>query len=315
MSRLPRRFRAISSFEAKTIEVLGLHARYLTAGAGLPLVLLHGVGTNAGEWTWVLPALTRNYLVYALDLPGYYGSSEPPDYSPAFTARFVSEFLDAVGAESAGVLGSSFSGLVALRLALSEPERVSALVLADSAGLDRAVNPALAALTLPKGSELGVATWNRTPPGAAQRVFMRALLMFAHPWQIPISWLTGQYKAAQQPNFTQTELAALRTIINLAGQREVLFDQLHHLQMPTLIVWGTEDRVFPYWQAKEAAARLKKGTLKLIPSCGHLPHVEQPKRFVSILSEFLGLAVASGEEDCLYSLECREDCSSRNLSC
>jgi 2-hydroxy-6-oxonona-2,4-dienedioate hydrolase len=74
----------------------------------------------------------------------------------------------------------------------------------------------------------------------------------------------------------------------MAGQREVLLDQLPHLKMPTLIVWGTEDRVFPYWQAKDAAARLQNGSLKLILNCGHLPHVEQPKQFISILSGFLG---------------------------
>jgi pimeloyl-ACP methyl ester carboxylesterase len=235
----------------------------------------------------VLPALARKHLVYAIDLPGYDGSVEPPDYTPAFTARFVSAFLDAVGAESAVLVASSFGGLVALRLALSEPERISALVLADSAGLDRVVNPALAALAFPKGSEELMAAWTRTPLGAAHRVSVRAFLLFARPWQIPISWLTGQYKVAQVPGFTRTELAALRSTINLAGQREVLLDRLHLLQMPTLIVWGTEDRVFPYWQAKDAAARLQNGSLKLIPSCGHLPHVEQPKRFVSTLEEFL----------------------------
>ncbi len=193
--RLPRRFRAISSFEAKTIEVLGLHTRYLTAGAGgLPLVLLHSVGTSAGEWTWVLPALARNNLVYAIDLPGYDGSVEPPDHTPAFTARFVSAFLDEVGAESAVLVASSFGGLVALCLALSEPERVSALVLADSAGLDRVVNPALAALAFPKGSEELLGAWTRTPLGAAHRMAVRAFFLFARPWQIPISWLTGQYK-------------------------------------------------------------------------------------------------------------------------
>jgi 4,5:9,10-diseco-3-hydroxy-5,9,17-trioxoandrosta-1(10),2-diene-4-oate hydrolase len=274
----------------KTIEVLGLRTRYLSAGAGgsPPLVLLHGVGTSAGEWTWVLPALARNNLVYAIDLPGYDGSAEPPDYTPAFTARFVSAFLDAVGVESAVVVASSFGGLVALRLALSEPERVSALVLADSAGLDRAVNPALAALAFPKGSEELMAAWTRTPLGAAHRVSVRAFLLFARPWQIPVSWLTGQYKVAQLPNFTRTELAALRATINLAGQREMLLDRLPHLQMPTLIVWGMEDRLFPFWQAKNAVARLPNGFLKLIPNCGHLPHIEHPKRFVSILGEFLG---------------------------
>jgi pimeloyl-ACP methyl ester carboxylesterase len=287
--RLPRRVRVISSLEKKTIDVEGISTSYLTAGAGAgpPLVLLHGVGTSASEWTWVLPALARNHLVYVIDLPGYDGSAEPPDYSPPFTAHFVGAFLDAVGVDSAVVVASSFGGLVALRLALSEPTRVSALVLVDSAGLDRAVSPALAALTLPKGSEL-VAAWNRTPAGAAHRVFTRAFLLFARPWQIPIEWLTGQYKVAQLPNFTRTELEALRTTINMAGQREVLLDQLPHLKVPTLIVWGTEDRVFPYWQAKDAAARLQNGSLKLIPNCGHLPHVEQPKQFISILSGFLG---------------------------
>ena len=236
----------------------------------------------------MLPALARNHLVYAIDLPGYDGSDEPSDYTPAFTARFVSAFLDTVGVESAVVVASSFGGLVALRLALSEPERVCGLVLADSAGLDRVVNPALAALAFPKGSEELMAAWTRTPLGAAHRVSVRTFFLFARPWQVPIEWLTGQYKVAQLPGFTRTELAALRVTINPAGQREVLIDQLPQLQMPTLIVWGIEDRVFPYWQAIDAAARLKKGTLKLIPSCGHLPHVEQPRRFVSILDEFLG---------------------------
>jgi pimeloyl-ACP methyl ester carboxylesterase len=118
------------------------------------LVLLHGVGTSSGEWSWVLPDLARNNLVYAIDLPGYDGSYEPPDYSPAYTASFVSSFLDAVGVERAVIVGNSFGGLVALHLALSHPARVSALVLSDSAGLGQAVNPALVALNSPAGGEL-----------------------------------------------------------------------------------------------------------------------------------------------------------------
>ena len=285
---LPRRFRAISDFEKRNIEVEGISTGYLTAGTGdPPLVLLHGVGTSAGEWTWVLPALAQKRLVYALDLPGYDGSSEPSSYTSAFTAQFVGSFLDAVGVERAMVVGNSFGGLSALRLALSEPERVSALVLVDSAGLGRAVNPALVALTLPGVGELAKAL-GKTPYGAAQRVFRRALLMFARPWQIPTKWLTGQYKVAQQPNFMEATQESLRNAVSSTGQREVLVDQLPSLQMPTLVVWGIEDKIIPYWHANDAAARLQKGTLKLIPSCGHLPHVEQPKRFISIVDEFLG---------------------------
>jgi len=270
----------------KTIDVEGHRARYLTAGEGPPLVLLHGVGTSSGEWSWVLPDLARNNLVYAIDLPGYDGSYEPPDYSPAFTASFVNSFLETVGAEHPVVVGHSFGGLTALHLALSEPERVHALVLADSAGLGQAVNPTLVALSSPGGGELATAL-AKTPPGAAQRAVRRALLMFAHPWQVPLKWIKDQYKLAQLPNFTEATLSSLRTAVSVMGQREVLVDELPHLQMPTLIVWGVEDRVLPYWQAKEAIPRLQNGSLELIPNCGHLPHVEQPERFASILGDFL----------------------------
>ncbi len=249
-------------------------------------MLLHGVGTSSGEWFWVLDDLARNYCVYAVDLPGYDGSYEPPDYSPAFTASFVSSFLDAVGVERVVVVGNSFGGLVALHLALSEPARVSALVLSDSAGLGRAVNPALVALSSPGGGELATAL-AKTRLGAAKRSSRRALLMFARPWQISLKWVKDQYKLAQLPNFTDATLASLRTTVGVMGQREVLLERLPQLQMPTLIVWGIEDRLLPYSQAKEAIALVQEGSLELIPNCGHLPHVEQPKQFVSTLREFL----------------------------
>ena len=132
-----------------------------------------------------------------------------------------------------------------------------------------------------------VAAWERTPLGSAQRAFRRALLKFARPWQIPQTWLTGQYKVAQLSKFTETTRRCLRHAVSLTGQREVLSDQLPRLRRPTLVMWGIEDKVLPYWQGNVAVARLKKGALKLMSSCGHLPHVEQSKRFVSILGKFL----------------------------
>ena len=120
--------------EERRVEVQGLPTRYLAAGEGPPLVLLHALGESALDWRWVLPALTRTYSVYAPDLPGFGDSAKPlVDYSPTFFARFISGYLDALGLERAAVAGNSLGGLVALRLALSEPERVSALGLIDSA--------------------------------------------------------------------------------------------------------------------------------------------------------------------------------------
>ena len=269
------------------IEVEGLPTRYLTAGEGPPLLLLHGVGDNAFDWHWVMPALAHTYQVYALDLPGSGGSAKPlPDYSPAFFTRFATAFLDALGVERAAVVGNSLGGLVGLRLAFSDPERVAALGLVSSGGLGREVTYALRSLALPGYGKLAVA-WGKRRPGALQRALGRSALLFAHPRRVPREWIKEQYRLARLPGFLEAQLATLRAQVGLRGQREVLVDRLSHLKVPTLVVWGARDRVLPYSQGQEAAARLPEGTLKLVPDCGHAPHVEQPERFASGLGEFL----------------------------
>jgi pimeloyl-ACP methyl ester carboxylesterase len=270
------------------IDVDGTLTRYLTAGEGPPLVLMHALGENALDWRWVLPTLARAHRVYAPDLPGFGGSAKPPaDYSPAFFERFLAAFLDTLGIERAAVVGNSLGGLAALRLALSDPPRVTALGLVDSAGLGREISLALRQLTLPGYGELAI-TWSKTPPGAAVRAWGRVPLLFARRQQVPPEWLEEQYRLAQLPGFLEAALIALRAHIDLGGQREVLLDRLPRLKMPTLILWGACDRVVPPDQAREAAARLRWGSLELIADCGHLPHVERPDRFAAALDKFLG---------------------------
>jgi pimeloyl-ACP methyl ester carboxylesterase len=276
----------------RVIDVAGLTTRYLTVGTtGPPLVLLHGVGDNAFNWQWVMPALAHSHRVYAPDLPGSGGSAKPAtDYSPAFFSRFLSALLDTLGADRTAVIGHSLGGLAALRLALTEPARVSALGLVASAGLGREVTYALRLPTLPAYGEAAVA-WGKTPVGAFQRAWLRVPLLFAHPGRVPAEWISEQTRIAQLPGFVEAQVAMLRAQVGLGGQREVLLDQLPHLRVPTLVVWGTRDRVLPYSQAKETDARLKEGSLELIPNCGHLPHVEQPERFAAIVAQFLGRQV------------------------
>ena len=276
-----------ASIEEHRVDVGGLTTRYFAAGAGRPLVLLHGDGESAFDWSWTLPALARTRRVYAPDLPGS-GENEKPaaDYSPAFLERFAASFLDAAGIGRAAVVGSSLGGLVALRLALSEPTRVSALVLVASSGLGRAVNLGLSALVVPGYGDLAVG-WAGTSAGAAQRARGRARLLFARPGRAPKAWVSEQYRLARTPGFLAAQLAALRAELDPLGQREVLLDELPSLTMPTLLVWGERDRVLPVWQARPALARLPEGSLEIIPDCGHLPHVEWPDRFVQALDGFL----------------------------
>ena len=252
------------------------------------MVLLHALGESALDWRWVLPSLARMHRVYALDLPGFGYSAKPSaaEYSPAFFARFVGAYLDALGLESPAVVGNSLGGLAALRLALSEPARVSTLGLVASAGLGREVTYALRLPTLPGYGEAAVA-WGKTPLGAAGRAWSRVPLLFGRPERVPAEWITEQTRIAQLPGFTEATMAALRAQVDLGGQREVLVDQLPHLPMTTLVVWGEHDRVFPYSQGQKAFSRLRRGTLELIPDCGHLSHVERPDRFAAILGEFL----------------------------
>ena len=155
-----------------------------------------------------------------------------------------------------------------------------------SAGLGREVTYALRLPTLPGYGEAAVA-WGKTPLGAFQRAWSRVPLLFGRPERVPGEWITEQTKIAQLPGFTEATMAALRAQVDLGGQREVLVDQLPHLRIPTIVVWGERDRVFPYSQGQKAASRLQQGSLELVPDCGHLPHVERPDRFAAILGEFL----------------------------
>src|SRR5215217_6031015 len=229
--------------EVRNIEVEGLPVRYLTAGTGPPLVLLHGAGDNALDWHWVIPALAATHRVYAPDLPGSPMSARPAaDYSPAFFERFVAAFVDALHLGRATFVGNSLGGLIALRLALSEPARFTALVLVDSAGLGRAINPAFTSVNVPGISEAAIPFW-RTPAGA------------------PREWLAEQRRLALSPGYLEAHLTVLRAQVGLGGQREVLVDRLPLLKVPTLVVWGTRDRVFPKSQAREAVAHLPAGSL------------------------------------------------------
>jgi len=270
--------------------------RYFAAGAGPPLVLLHGDGESAFDWSWTLPSLARNRRVYAPDLPGSGENAKPgADYSTASLGRFAATFLDAVGAGRAAVVGNSLGGLAALRLALSEPSRVGSLVLVASSGLGRAVNLGLSSLVVPGYGDLAT-RWAGTKIGAAQRARSRARLLFARPGRAPRAWVSEQYRLARTPGFLAAQLAALRAELDPLGQREVLLDRLSGLTMPTLVVWGERDRILPAAQARVALARLPEGSLEVFPDCGHLPQVECPDRFVEALDGFLRDEETTGAE-------------------
>jgi pimeloyl-ACP methyl ester carboxylesterase len=142
-------------------------------------------------------------------------------------------------------------------------------------------------VNVPGLGEAATPFW-RMPVGAYQRAWGRTTLLFAHsPKSVPREWLAEQCRLARSPGYLEAHLTVLRTLVSPLGQREVLVDRLPSLKIPTLVVWGERDRVFPRSQAKRAVARLQEGSLALIPDCGHMPHVECPDRYLGALDEFL----------------------------
>ncbi len=287
------------AIEQRQVQVGAFTAEYLTAGEGPPLVLLHGDGHTARSWLWAMPALARRHRVYAPFLPGFGITPNPADYSPTFFAGFLREFLDTLGIGRAAVVGNSNGGLVALHLALSNPQRVMALGLVDSAGLGREINAALAALALPGLGQTAI-NLTRTPVGTAQRVWLYVTLQFWRSERVPKEWLEEQYRVPVVPGFLEATVGVKQAILGPIGQLDVLLDELPRLTMPTLVMWGVNDLVIPVHHAHAAVARLPKGQLALIPDCGHLPHLERPDQFVAALGEFLaehGLGAESGQPD------------------
>jgi len=272
----------------RRVTVDGLSTQYLEAGAGPPLLLLHGYEQSATSWRWVIPGLARTHRVLALSLPGH-GDSAPAagGYAPGRDlAPFVTGFLDTLGVGPLGVVGNSVGGAVALRLALADAARVRTLTLVASAGLGRDVNPLLALAAQPVLGELAMLL-SRTPGGDLLRTTMSAAMLFAQPWRMPAEFVTEQHALGRQAGQLEAATAMARALFDVNGQREVLLDQLHTLTMPTLVIWGMYDYMLPAYQAQAAVDHLPAGRLSLFPDCGHLPHVECPDRFTTVLSEFL----------------------------
>ena len=287
----------MTDIKEQRIEVNGLTIAYLQSGPSLserelkpqrpPLVLLHGTGESALDWKRVLPQLGAVHPVYAVDFPGT-GHSSKPDriYSIDFLTRVAFDFLTALQLEPAVLVGNSLGGLVALRLALTAPEKVAALILVDSAGLGRAVSPLLAQITLPGFGDVAIAL-TQNSLSAPVRVWARAALLFANPLAAPPDWLKEQEDLTCMPGFLAANLSALRSFVGITGQHLILLDDLPQLQMPTQIIWGENDLVLPRYQADAAIARLPQGQLDIIPNAGHIPPLEQPDRFVKVALSFL----------------------------
>ena len=240
--------------ESHEVLVGGIRIHYNVLGTtgGPEVVLVHGLGGLAEDWQNLSPYFARaGYRVYMLDLPGF-GRSDKPEvfsYSVRDQAGVVVGFLDAMGLKQVDLAGWSMGGWIAQRVAIAHPERVRRLILIDSAGL----------------AELP--TWDTrlfTPTTPAELDQLDALLM-PNPPAIPGFIARDILRVSKQKAWV-----IQRAMATMLTGHDATEGALPRLKMPVLIVWGTEDEVFPLRQGERMQRLIPQAKLERIVDCGHM---------------------------------------------
>jgi pimeloyl-ACP methyl ester carboxylesterase len=203
------------------VRVDGAEVPYLVAGAGEPVVMLHGLGGSSRCWAWVAPALARRYRVHLVDLLGF-GMLRRLHREFALTTASVwlTEWMRAVGIARGHLVGHSMGALISTEIAAAQPALVDRLVLVSASGVPTGRSLADCIRSIPRG-------WRDRTPGAWRLVLADALLT--------------------RPS------VVLRTARALLAQD--VSTKLPDVRSPTLIVWGADDPMVP----AQCAAVFRRG--------------------------------------------------------
>ena len=272
----------LPGFEERFLEAPGARLRYLAAGEGEPLLLVHGLGGAAGNWVALAPLLLPGRRLLVPELPGHGGSSPLPA-APSLKAYAdrLALLLEHEGAVPAAVVGHSLGGAIALRLAIRRPETVRAVVLAGAAGISSATRAARYALTI-----TGILKPGRRIAPHRDRVvrspFLRQLVFgrwgASDPPALPAEVVEGFL--AGPARHTDTVSAAKALV-----RDDVRLD-LDRVPCPALVLWGARDNQLPVDDAFEYARRLR-APLRVIADCGHLLIGERPAACADAITAFL----------------------------
>jgi pimeloyl-ACP methyl ester carboxylesterase len=278
--------------EQREITLHGETIAYRAAGEGPVLLLIHGMAGSATTWKHVMPALAAKFTVVAPDLLGHGRSSrQVGDLSLGALASSLRDLLVALGHERATVVGQSLGGGIAMQMAYQFPERCERLVLVSSGGLGPEVNPLLRFLSMP-GSAYALQLATASPiqravlgaTGLLSKIGLEPDPMMVELWR--------SYSSLADEDTRRAFLRTLRSVIDRRGQAVSARNRLHlAAELPTLIMWGDADPIIPVAHAYEAHEAIPGSRLEIFPGVGHYPHVEDPERFVALLTEFVETTV------------------------
>jgi pimeloyl-ACP methyl ester carboxylesterase len=265
----------------------------LRCGEGPPLVLLHGGSMTGAVWAPLVAHLPGRTL-YLVDLPGC-GWSDPFDHAggdlAAHQTAFVGSLLHALGLERAAVVGASMGGWYALRAAIAVPERLLAVVVLTAPAL------ALPGATLPLPMALSgtrVGRWLMTsapaPSAATMRRMLAAIGGKGSVRGVPDAMFEalGAASALGLPSTASMVQVQARWRSPMPGV-QCTDEELAGCPVPTLFVWGDEDKVQPPAAGERAAALLPHGRIQVLPG-GHGLWFDQPTRCGELITDFLAEA-------------------------
>ncbi len=265
--------------EPRYEDLTGLRVRYVRKGRGPALVLLHGLGSSIYTWADLIPALARDHDVVALDLPGFGGSDIPDDLLSSVYPATVLGLMDRLGIARATLAGNSLGGAVAVVLAARHPERVRRLMLIDSAGFN--LEPARRPLILRLAGSAPVAAALDTLPVRRWLVKRALHQVFYDPARVTPEKVEEYLAPLARPGTTD----AVRSLLNERSGFG-LPALVSEVRVPTLIVWGRNDRWVPLSDADRFAAAIPGSRKVVLEECGHVPQEERPAEVVHLLEEF-----------------------------
>lgn len=268
---------------------------YVDSGSGPVVLFIHGILGSQRQWAHLVDKMDDDHRVIVPDLFGHGDSSKPVgDYSLSAHAAAMRDLLDDLAIERVTLVGHSLGGGIAMQFYYLFPERVDRLVLVASGGLGREVNLILRSATLPGAAPVLSLV-------ASTHVLSRVEALGRGASKV--GWRPGADLSAIWQGFSSLAdaesrrafLATTRAVIDFGGQSISAHDHLEGvLPVPTMIVWGSKDRMIPAWHALSAQQAVPDCRVELFEGAGHFPHLEDPDRFARVLREFIA-ADAEGE--------------------
>jgi pimeloyl-ACP methyl ester carboxylesterase len=243
----------LAGIHSDSISVDAQELHYLEGGSGDAVVLVHGLGGSAQQdWANLMPHLVRSgHHVYAMDLPGFGDSPKPADrsYSIAEQAGLVEAFLDAKQLMKVTLGGESMGGWIAATVALEQPQRISQLMLFDSAGLSFKPSFDVALFT----------------PRTHEQVDALMAILIPQPPSIPAYVKEDLLRRTARDGWViERALASMQTGVDLLDKK------FSSLKMPLLLVWGKQDVLTPLSIGEAMHRAVPQSVLAVYDGCGHI---------------------------------------------